>query len=184
MRGDIEAGEVYQGGGNSGAVLSLSDVYRFALWRSWSPGLPCAVFVMLNPSTADAAVNDHTIRKCIGFAKRWECGGIYVVNLFAYRATKPRNLPKTEFAREGPGNARHQLRALSRLCAPNVIPGPCVVAWGSQPKRILGNAPKVLRAMGGTVEAPLQCLGTAKDGNPRHPLMLAYDTPLRPWGND
>ncbi|MES2137565.1 MAG: DUF1643 domain-containing protein [Pseudomonadota bacterium] len=49
-------------------------------------------FVMLNPSTADAVQDDPTIRRCIGFAKAWGKGGIVVINLFAFRATNPKDM--------------------------------------------------------------------------------------------
>ena len=63
--------------------------YRYQLWRRWGTGHLC-VWVMLNPSTADATTDDATIRKCMGFAKRWGFAGIEVVNLYALRSTDPR----------------------------------------------------------------------------------------------
>lgn len=67
--------------------------YRFELQRDWLGGnLPPAVFVMLNPSTADDQVDDPTIRKCVGFATRWGHTGIRVANLYGWRATDPRDL--------------------------------------------------------------------------------------------
>jgi hypothetical protein len=50
--------------------LSDCGTYRYELWRRWAEG-PHVLFVMLNPSTADAVTDDATIRKCIGYAKRW-----------------------------------------------------------------------------------------------------------------
>ncbi len=172
----------YQGSGENGAELSEFGTYRYALWRSWNPGLPVAVFVMLNPSTADGTADDPTIRKCVGFAKRWKCGAIYVVNLFAYRATDPRKLrPLDRADRCGEYNGRHLRRALSRLCSPGVVSGPCVAAWGRQPAAVLGDEPARLKSLARQESVPLQCLGFAQDGNPRHPLMLAYATELQPY---
>lgn len=170
----------YQGSGTRGAELSPCGTYRYALWRSWSISLPVAVFVMLNPSTADALQDDPTIRKCKGFAERWGCGGIYVVNLFAFRATDPKQLRTAHADIVGPDNHAHQRRAISRLCSPMAVPGPCVAAWGSQPSCVLADHPARLRALAAEYRVELQCLGTAKDGNPRHPLMLAYGTELAP----
>ncbi len=165
-----------------GAELSEFGTYRYALWRAWNPGLPVAVFVMLNPSTADGTADDPTIRKCVGFAKRWECGAIYVVNLFAYRATDPKRLRGLDLDdRCGQHNGSHLRRALSRMCSPGVVPGPCVAAWGRQPKRVLGDEPARLMSLARQERVQLQCLGTAQDGNPRHPLMLAYATELQPY---
>lgn len=72
-----------------GAVISDDGRYRYRLWRTWAPELPRMAWIMLNPSTADAEVDDPTIRRCVGFAKREGCGGIEVVNLYAYRSTDP-----------------------------------------------------------------------------------------------
>ncbi len=78
--------------GRSSAVLSPDGVYRYQLVREWDRARPRVAFLMLNPSTADATQNDPTIRKCIAFARSWGCGSLEVVNLFAFRATDPREL--------------------------------------------------------------------------------------------
>jgi hypothetical protein len=62
---------------------------------------------MLNPSTADAETNDPTnIRRCIRFAIDIGCGSLEVVNLFALRATDPRELARHPDA-VGPQNERY-----------------------------------------------------------------------------
>lgn len=70
--------------------------YRYRLTRTWDQCLVCnrppAVFVMLNPSTADASLDDPTIRRCVGFAKAWGCPGLTVVNLYALRSADPKAL--------------------------------------------------------------------------------------------
>lgn len=70
------------------AKFDASMNYRYSLEREWSDA-PCIGFVMLNPSTADATNDDPTIRRCTRFAQFWGYGAIEVVNLFAYRATRP-----------------------------------------------------------------------------------------------
>ena len=70
------------------AIISPCERFRYALTRRWTDG-PIALFIMLNPSDADAYIDDPTIRRCIGFAKRENCGGLRVENLFAYRSPKP-----------------------------------------------------------------------------------------------
>lgn len=168
-----------------GAVLSDCGLYRYNLIRRWNDGLPTAVFIMLNPSTADADQDDPTIRKCIGFARRWGCGGIRVVNLFAFRSTKPAAL-LGGFGPQGAYNTKHQRQAL-RLCSPwtGGRVGPCVVAWGTHStkalRQLIGEEANLLQQQASGWPIKLQCLGTAKDGNPRHPLMLAYATELQPW---
>ena len=79
-----------------GAELSGCGRYRYKLWRIWDPDLPPILFVMLNPSTADANSDDRTIRRCVAFAKRDGFGRLLVGNLFAYRTPYPRVLRKAE----------------------------------------------------------------------------------------
>ena len=67
----------------NGAIISDCGKYRYQLWRKWDPSLPVVLFIMLNPSQADASEDDPTIRRCINYAKSWGYGGIYVGNLFA-----------------------------------------------------------------------------------------------------
>ena len=74
---------------DSGAEFSDGRKYRYALWRIWDTKKPYVMFVGLNPSTADETKNDPTITRCINYAKSWGYGGIYMTNLFAFRATDP-----------------------------------------------------------------------------------------------
>jgi hypothetical protein len=76
----------------STATVSPCGLYRYDLRRVWDAARPPCLFVMLNPSTADGSQDDPTIRRCVGFAKAWEMGGVVVVNLFALRATDPGRL--------------------------------------------------------------------------------------------
>lgn len=71
------------------ATFSPDRTYRYALTRRWRADLPVAAFLMLNPSTADAFVLDPTVRRCIGFARAWNTGGVLVLNLFGLRASNP-----------------------------------------------------------------------------------------------
>jgi len=152
----------------SSAVLSGCGVYRYRLTRRWGDG-PTCLFVMLNPSTADADKDDPTIRRCIGFAKREECGGLEVVNLMAFRATKPKDLPGDRTA-VGPDNADHVFTAAAE------VDGPVIAAWGAQ-KAALRYAAGFLHGFE-MRSIRLLCLGITKDGQPRHPLMVRKDQPL------
>ena len=93
----------------SDAVISDCGKYRYRLTRKWGYGRPCG-FIMLNPSTADALHDDPTIRRCVGFAKAWGCGALIVVNLFAVRATSPREMMRADDP-VGPENKEHVQRA-------------------------------------------------------------------------
>jgi hypothetical protein len=109
----------------AGADFSECRRYRYALWRHWDWKGPenCVMFVGLNPSTADETKNDKTISNCVGFAKKWGYGGIYMLNLFAFRATDPKDMIVQEDP-GGPGNA-----AALAVQASGV--GLIVAAWGS-----------------------------------------------------
>ncbi len=78
----------------SGANFSRCRRYRYTLWRIWDPKQQPVMMIGLNPSTADAQSNDPTIRRCIGFARDWDAGGLIMTNLFAFRATYPTDLKR------------------------------------------------------------------------------------------
>lgn len=155
-----------------GAALSHDGRYRYRLWRTWDESAPPLVFAMLNPSTADAEVDDPTIRRCIGFAKRDGFGGIEVVNLYAYRATKPADLWRTGDP-IGPDNDR-TLRDVFEAAAGAGFP--VVAAWGAnaKPSRV-----SWVRSM--PHAEVLHHLGLTDKGAPRHPLYLRGDSPLTRW---
>lgn len=90
MTGSLFDGSLFDDS-SRGATISPCGRYRYDLWRRWDTG-PLLGFVMLNPSTADADVDDATVRRCIGFARREGCAGIVVRNLFCLRSPKPKVL--------------------------------------------------------------------------------------------
>lgn len=153
------------------ATLSDDRRYRYQLGRRW--GTPWAeggrrvLWIMLNPSTADADADDPTIRRCIGFSRAWGYDELVVVNLYALRATDPAELGRAEDP-FGPDNATWLDHHLSH--ADSVI-----AAWGAH-----NTATNVADAL--LLEhRPLRCLGTTKDGHPRHPLYVRADQPLEVW---
>jgi hypothetical protein len=156
----------------SGATFSKDRRYRYRLWRAWGdPELRC-VFVGLNPSTADESNDDPTIRKCVGFAKRWGFGAVDVVNLFAFRSTEPMALLAAEDP-VGRDNGYHLSLALKHAKR-------IVWAWGSHGTRIQ----RLILSQAASVRATRRLckvgtLGIAKDASPRHPLMLAYATAFK-----
>ena len=157
------------------ARLSDDGVYRYTLGRRWSAGDDgTAVFVMLNPSTADASVDDPTIRRCIGFAKALGCGGLHVVNLYAYRATKPADLWSAADP-IGPENDEVLRDAFLTAYGEG---SPVIAAWGANAEPLRAEfVGTVARAAG----VSLSALGVTKAGAPRHPLYLRADAPLTPW---
>lgn len=148
--------------------------YRYTLERAWSCG-PKVLWIMLNPSTADEFKDDATIRRCIGFTKRWGYCGLGVVNLFALRSTDPRGLL---VAKDPIGPQNDQALRLAFLNPGYAL---MVAAWGRSvsalPAALRGRAGAVL-AMAGQEGHVLHCLGRTADGDPRHPVRLPYDTEL------
>jgi hypothetical protein len=167
---------------DSGAQISECGQYRYLLWRAWAEG-PRAVWIMLNPSTADGDEDDQTIRKCVAFAKRWGLAGIEVVNLFAYRATDPKELKPAAMAGVPGGhgitggvlNWQNILRA--RIENDMVI-----CAWGNNGS-LFDRSEKVLSLLGenGPWDSPLRALKVTKLNQPSHPLYLSLDLVPFEW---
>lgn len=158
--------------GRSEAVLSPDGLYRYALRRAWQPG-PLVTWIMLNPSTADANVNDATVRVIMGFSRSWGMGGLAVVNLYAWRSRHPKDLAAAHDP-VGPGNAGaiiHWTRAAHLV----------VAGWGFNRPPGLAERVEFVRSTAAAAGKQLQCLGTTADGSPRHPLMRKRDTALEPW---
>ncbi|MEM7102805.1 MAG: DUF1643 domain-containing protein [Bacteroidota bacterium] len=76
------------------AIFSNDRIYRYRLSRYWDDTKPAVLFIGLNPSTADEKTNDPTIRRLIGFARRWGFGTMHVCNLYAFRTPYPKELFK------------------------------------------------------------------------------------------
>lgn len=161
------------------AVIDPTGRYRYRLTRQWGPesegvGSTLMPFVMLNPSTADADVDDPTIRRCMGFARREGAHGITVVNLMAWRATKPKDLPVDLTTAFGPDNGSHILDVAETA-------GYIVAAWGAGGSyRARYFAPQVLGLLR-DIGVSILCLGQTIAGHPRHPLYVAGDQPLVPF---
>ena len=163
----------------SGADISDCGLYRFKLWRRWCAGTVC-LWIMLNPSTAGAHINDPTIKRCISFASAWGHGAIDVVNLFPFRATKPSHLfewlndhPRLPFAPSDVA-ARNEAAIITSARGAQTI----VVAWGSQRSIIFDcQAVRVVDGLKGR-GLPLWSLGATASGHPRHPLYVRQSMPL------
>lgn len=156
------------------ANFSPCGKYRWTLDRIWAPEerKPWIGWVMLNPSTADAMIDDPTIRRCIAFSQAWGFSGLTVMNLFALRATDPAEM----LAAEDPVGPGHDERLADLPIACPVV----VCAWGVHGAH-RGRDAKVVRILRGS-GASLRCLGLTKDGHPRHPLYVNGSTPLQSFG--
>lgn len=155
------------------ANISDCGSYRYALTRRWDGKKHVLTFVMLNPSTADADLDDPTIRRCMGFAKREGYGGILVVNIYAYRATDPDAL-------KGVSDPFGSANANAHRVAIEIANGrPIVCAWGT--KGILLDGYRHFMRMAKEHNANLVALGITKGGHPKHPLYLKGDAPFIPF---
>lgn len=164
--------------GSSSAEISACGLYRYLLRRKWRDGKPCA-FIMLNPSTADAQQDDPTIRRCLGFARAWGCGELLVVNLFAYRATSPRDLYEASDP-VGPDNMGYVKQAVDYAArAYRDAPGLTVCAWGHH-GTYLDQDRTVMGWLDQQGIVPM-ALAMTKDGQPRHPLYLKSDLAPAPY---
>ncbi|MEU9014306.1 DUF1643 domain-containing protein [Streptomyces sp. NPDC048479] len=162
-------------GVTAAAVFDRTRTYRYLLTRIWDPSLPIAVFVMLNPSTADAMADDRTVGRCKDFArKRWARGGIAVVNLFALRSTDPSMLRAhpDPVGRHNASFVQHAVRHTDLV----------VAAWGAG--GVLGDRGTQMAGALRDAGISLQCLGTTSTGQPKHPLYLAGKTGLQAYGVD
>lgn len=172
------------------AVLSECGMYRYRLERDSLPPLPQCIldegafhplagktiaFFGVNPSTADASVDDATVRKWIGFCRRWGVSRFIVGNVFSYRATDVRHLAEPIFAK-GPDHRAH----LDDIIRDADVLIPC---WGNSskvPPRLRQHVGDLLRSLQLSGK-PMLHFGLTASGDPKHPLMLGYGTPLTPW---
>lgn len=160
------------------ATFSPDRVYRYTLTRHWGevPGKRI-LWIALNPSTADEKVDDNTIRREIGFSRDWGYDGLVKVNLFAFRATLPRDL----VASTDPVGEENDLAIVqsAREC------DRLVAAWGSH-GGFLDRDDAVMNLLERDLgkKAELWCLGLTdpkppEKRRPRHPLYLSADTKLQ-----
>lgn len=155
------------------SAAHMTNCHRVTLSRQWLGTGGCINWIMLNPSTADDVFDDPTIRKCVGFSKRWGFSRLTVTNLFSFRATDPadlRALVKVDYARavgvnDGP--------LIEHAAKADLV----VAAWGTH-GNLAGRADDVMTRV--LPEIDLFCIGLTKGGYPTHPCMAAYtDAPVR-----
>jgi hypothetical protein len=158
-----------------------SDRHRFALYRPIAPLLGGRVLVScgLNPSVADAEKNDPTIRKEIGFAKRWGLHHYVKVNASSIVATDPVHMKAAR--KTGRDNLRSNdawIRAAIELAIET--DGIFLAAWG---QHIAPERQAAIDAMLHAAGAQAMCLGTNLDGSAVHPLYIPYERPLTAWSS-
>lgn len=153
--------------------FSADRVYRYKWIHSWrkgsEPQRPLVV-IGLNPSTADESVMDPTVTRCVNFAQRWGHSELWMMNLFAFRATDPADMKRAldPVGRDNDVALEYAAYVADRKC------GRILCAWGNHGtyrNRSL-EVVRMLRAQGVTLE----CLKLTKAGQPWHPLYVRGDT--------
>lgn len=156
----------------TGATLSEDRRHRLALHRIWTlnDDKNHIMFIGVNPSTADANKNDSTIIRCMDFASRWGYSGMYMGNLFSFRATDIKDL-KVNFKKAVHTETNYHLIWMAGQCKTVVF------CWGAKPfaeKRIQ----EVIKLL--NHKKPM-CFRLTQDGYPEHPLFLPKTTKLTPY---
>lgn len=156
---------------HSVAVYSDCERFRYSLTRVWDPAGARVTFVMLNPSTATEVQNDPTVERCERRARAMGHGAFQVVNIFAYRATDPKDMRRAPDP-VGPSND-------TAILAGAEWAGRVICAWGTHGAHLQRGlaVQAMLRAAGVT----LHHLGLTKDGAPKHPLYIGYETQPMEW---
>lgn len=154
----------------------FKSAYRYQLYRaetcppsdSAEKSVRTLCFVMLNPSTADATEDDPTIRRCRDYARRWGFEHLYVVNLFAFRATDPSELYEAHLRDVdivGPENDDHIFRVAEES---DIV----IAAWGVPPRGLLWREAEVRELFQKKYSGKVRALGLTKNAHPRHPLYM------------
>lgn len=120
----------------------------------------------MNPSTADHEKNDPTIMKVMRYSQRWGYGAILVLNIYAFRTSRPENLPQQEARRIGRSND-WWIRTIFTFAKRKGVPVVC--AWGAKHEE---RGHKVRRMAAG-LGLRLQCLEVALNDEPKHPRFLS-----------
>lgn len=156
------------------ASISPCKRYRYALGRHWDRSLGYATFIGLNPSTANAEQDDPTIRRCICFARDWGYGGIEMCNLFDWRATDPKTLPRQ--------NLSLAVSYMNDVCLRVRVHSAkeVIACWGSVPWA-QSRIEEVFRNVFSN-DKRWNCLRFTKNGFPGHPLYVPKSTkPILFW---
>lgn len=157
------------------AFFSHCGTYRFSLERRVQMSGPVYAYFGVNPSTAGATIDDATVRKWIGFTKVLGGSRFLVGNLFAYRSTDVKALVASADP-VGPHNSAW----LADIIRQADVLVPC---WGSRDKLPKALHPQIMQVARQLIHSskPTKVWGLTKSGDPLHPLMLGYSTPLIDW---
>lgn len=151
-------------GTKTGADFSLCRKYRYKLWRIWDNNKPIMMFLMLNPSTADETQNDPTVERCERRARMSSFGGVVICNIFAFRATDPKDM-KAASDPIGPDN---NTIIIAESKAAEIV----VCAWGNHGS--FNNRSAEIKKMLFAEHIVVHAIKISKSGEPAHPLYQPY----------
>lgn len=157
------------------AIKSRDGAYRYWLHRRNEHGKGWAVFLMLNPSIADAQRADPTMRRCREFSRMWDHAGFVIVNLFAAISTQPEALLEHD-APIGPENDRYIKSAVEM----SRDGGTFICGWGAH-DFASPRVSEVMKMLRHVKRLKPMCLGYTKGRMPRHPLFVAGNVQPEPF---
>ncbi len=158
--------------GESGGRYSADRLYRWSYEQTIGEGQTTICWIGLNPGTGDREGRYRpTLQRMVDRSIAMGMGSIVLVNLFAWRATKPADLRRQAAAKvdvigDECDAAIRQAAVRSELV---------VAAWGNH-GGLLGRDRQVV-----SMVRRLKCVGTTMKGAPRHPLYVRSDQPLEPY---
>jgi hypothetical protein len=158
----------------SSCVFSSNRLYRYVLRHQCDDTKPIAspkriAWIGLNPSTADELSLDRTLAAICRYSRRWGFSEVVMLNLFAFRATDPRDLKRAEDP-IGPDNDHHLLTEVRKVQR-------VIACWGGH-GRFLGRDRDVSDLLG----VSFGCLLKNRTGTPHHPLYLKSSIKPKPFG--
>lgn len=157
---------------DKGALFSPCRRYRYMLWRRWDGSKDACAFIGLNPSTADETQDDPTVRRCIRYAQDWGYGALWMLNIFAFRATDPKVMKVEGSNAIGPRNNEYLFHATRQADI-------TIAAWGTHGTH-LSRSEDVCRLLS-QGDMRLHVLSLTSGGHPGHPLYLRADLQPMPW---
>lgn len=164
--------------GVNGLALFVGDrdEHRLELWRIWGDPKPFVLWIGMNPSTAEADVDDNTVRIEQRFSREWGFAAYCKTNVMSYRVTNPAGLLQ-------PGVNPADQRNLDIILGLAQQAGTVVLTIGSLPPRLRPYGETVVRVLA-NAGIQMKCLGVTADGSPRHVRGLparAEPQPFDPW---
>lgn len=161
----IEKNNISEEGIESQAIYSDSEEHRYVLKRAWNDQGKRMMFIGLNPSTATEIVNDPTITRVIGYAKREGFGSVSICNIFSFRATLPSDLKKS-----GDPIGKETDNLMIREAEDSDV---ILLGWGNHASFM--DRGKKVRELLKPFKEKTFCLGLTKSAEPKHPLYLRKD---------